>query len=316
MNTPIAQVTDSIGQLLGAFLTNLVSLLFWIGLFYIPTAFVVWRMSRAKREYDKEADDPFTDLPLRLPGESTRKAADEHWERAMEWCLLLLCSSGLFGFAVARMEAGQRPFGAVIFGLPVLALSVIAGSRVMKSLRLYWSYQLGFTGERVVAEELNQLLSQGWRIFHDVPFDRYNVDHVAVGPIGVFAVETKTRRKWKDRATVHPAHMVVWDGRQLTWPSGTRNDFGLVQAARNAQTLAEFLTKAVGEPVRCQPVLTLPGWWIEAKGRGSVIVASTKGLSKVLPKCGHAVLPPAQVQRIAYQLEQHCRRGLGETKAA
>lgn len=290
-----------------AFLLSLVPLLFWIGVFYVPVLIVMWRLKVAKDAYKVEAEEPFTDLPLRLPGESTRKKADERFEKAIEWALLLAAASALAGFAVAMTPEGTRLVIATTLGVAVAALALVAGPRVLGSIKSYLNYQLGFKGERFVAEELNQLLSRGWRIFHDVPFNGYNVDHVAVGPVGVFAVETKTKRKWRDRAIVHPAHVVVWDGQQLKWPSGTKNDFGLDQATRNAKTIGEFLSKATGERVECHPVLTLPGWWIEPAGRGAVIVASTKGLHKVLPKCGSTPLSAEQVRRIAYQLEQKCK---------
>jgi hypothetical protein len=290
-----------------AFLLNLLELLGWVIAFYIPVLFVMWRVKKARDAYEAEAKEPFTDLPLRLPGESTRTKADEHFEKAIEWILLLAAMCALAGFAVANAPEAKRPMLVVTFATLVGGFSLIAGPRVVKSLRSYWNYKLGFKGERVVAEELNQLLAQGWRVFHDVPFDSFNVDHVAVGPVGVFAVETKTRRKWEDRAAVHPAYKVIWDGLQFTWPSGVKNDFGLEQATRNAKTVGEFLSKSTGERVVCLPVLTLPGWYIEPAGRGTVIVAATKGLHKVLPKCGSTPLTPTRIQQIAFQLEQKCR---------
>ena len=54
----------------------------------------------------------------------------------------------------------------------------------------------GFAGERAVAEELNQLIRAGCYVFHDVPMAPYgNIDHVLVTPKGIYAVETKARRK-------------------------------------------------------------------------------------------------------------------------
>lgn len=159
-----------------------------------------------------------------------------------------------------------------------------------------------------MAEELNQLLAHGWRVFHDVPFEGFNIDHVAVGQTGIFAVETKTRRKWKDRATKNPAHIVRYDGRQFTWPSGATNGFGLEQAERNARTLGDWLTKATGEEVNCRPVLTLPGWWIETTGNeGRVLVGASKGLHRLLLRSGSGAITADQLRRIAYQLEERCR---------
>jgi hypothetical protein len=279
----------------------------WQLLFVSPIiSAVIWMRAR-RRAYEREADEPFSDLPLRLPGESTQKAAEEHWERGMNWFEAMALFSGLSGLYVGLAPPEQRLSHAIVLGGINLVVAAIATPRVAKSLRQYWNHKLGFRGERFVAEELNQLLAYGWRVFHDVPFDGYNVDHVVVGPSGVFAVETKTRRKWKAHATAHAAHIVKWDGRQLTWPSGSKNDFGLEQARRNARSTAEFISKACGESITCQPVLTLPGWWVEMVGRGDVVVASTKGLHKVLQKLGNTPTSAELIQRIAYQLEQRCK---------
>ena len=86
------------------------------------------------------------------------------------------------------------------------------------------------------------------------------------------------------------------------------NGFGVYQAERSAKTVAERPTKATGESVACQAVLTFPGWWVEVEGRGAVVVAATKGLHRVLVKCGGPLLPSERIQRIAYQFEQRCRQ--------
>jgi hypothetical protein len=49
----------------------------------------------------------------------------------------------------------------------------------------------GASGEEHVGGLLNGL-PRGWRIAHDVSFGRGNVDHIAIGPPGVFVVETKS----------------------------------------------------------------------------------------------------------------------------
>jgi hypothetical protein len=44
-----------------------------------------------------------------------------------------------------------------------------------------------------VAEVLDDLRGYGYRVTHDLTRDGFNIDHVAVGPAGVFAIETKFR---------------------------------------------------------------------------------------------------------------------------
>ena len=69
--------------------------------------------------------------------------------------------------------------------------------------------------------------------------------------------------------------------------------------------MSDWLSKAVGEAVEVQPVLALPGWFVERTGRGEVIVVSGRAV-KTLVK-GHTVLDAAKIERIAYQLDQRCR---------
>jgi len=55
----------------------------------------------------------------------------------------------------------------------------------------------GAVGEQNTAWVLRRLERDGWQVRNDVLFDGVNVDHVAVGPGGVLAVETKsTSRRW------------------------------------------------------------------------------------------------------------------------
>ncbi|HKP04193.1 MAG TPA: nuclease-related domain-containing protein [Chthoniobacterales bacterium] len=51
----------------------------------------------------------------------------------------------------------------------------------------------GERGELHVAEVLEGLRRFGYQPFHDLKRDGFNIDHVVVGPAGVFAIETKFR---------------------------------------------------------------------------------------------------------------------------
>ena len=73
----------------------------------------------------------------------------------------------------------------------------------------------------------------------------------------------------------------------------------------SAASSQSLLSKAVGEPVAVQPVLALPGWFIERRGRGDVIVVSGKAV-KTLAK-GQRALSESMITRVAHQLDQRCR---------
>lgn len=52
----------------------------------------------------------------------------------------------------------------------------------------------GAAGEELVGEVLDGLRDRGWFALHDAQLGRGNIDHVLVGPAGIFTVETKSHR--------------------------------------------------------------------------------------------------------------------------
>lgn len=114
--------------------------------------------------------------------------------------------------------------------------------------------RLGYDGERYVGEELNGLMARGFRVFHDFQVDWKpggtvcNIDHIAVGPEGVFAVETKTRRKRLvaaakvERKSPDREHVVIYDGSSLRYPDWESKE-QLVQAIRAAPAFVRELTQ-------------------------------------------------------------------------
>ncbi|MGH2832289.1 MAG: nuclease-related domain-containing protein [Solirubrobacteraceae bacterium] len=50
----------------------------------------------------------------------------------------------------------------------------------------------GATGEEQVGALLEGLSAAGWRVLHDTSFGHGNVDHIAIGPAGIFTIETKS----------------------------------------------------------------------------------------------------------------------------
>jgi len=59
--------------------------------------------------------------------------------------------------------------------------------------RDYDSWAQGAEGEEVVGRILEGLAAKGWHVIHDVSFGRGNIDHIVVGPGGIYTIETKSR---------------------------------------------------------------------------------------------------------------------------
>lgn len=52
----------------------------------------------------------------------------------------------------------------------------------------------GADGEKATAEALRPLVRAGWVVFHDIDCGRGNIDHILIGPAGVFTLDSKRLR--------------------------------------------------------------------------------------------------------------------------
>jgi Nuclease-related domain len=95
-------------------------------------------------------------------------------------------------------------------------------SRLVDEVR---SWRFGLRGEQAVAEKLaeRELAAAGYVVFHDLPAKRggkeWNVDHVVVGPGGVFVLETKVRAKRNATRDQEEAKVIVV-GKRASGPWG------------------------------------------------------------------------------------------------
>jgi hypothetical protein len=82
------------------------------------------------------------------------------------------------------------------FVLGAIAGAMIAGFAAVWASPPAWieNYQRGAWGEQRTAGALAPLLKQGWVIIHDLPRTKSNLDHVLIGPAGVFVLDTKNFR--------------------------------------------------------------------------------------------------------------------------
>ncbi len=108
--------------------------------------------------------------------------------------LALIALSGLglgagtalfFGAFYGRFAAG------VAFGFYAGAMAMliyVAFRELDDEGRRLWT---GLEGEEQTARQLRKLRRRGWRTVHNIQFEGFDVDHVAVGPGGLVVVDTK-----------------------------------------------------------------------------------------------------------------------------
>jgi len=272
---------------------------------------VYWLRWQRKTKWPFKNDDKL----LRGPGEELKRKITSLDENLVSEAIAGICG-GLLAFSfvgpIITKVAGVSSAGALTSALTALLICYsISGWRIARIWKRRQNCYLGWYGERYVAEWLEPVKLQGWRVFHDVPFEnngkKFNVDHVVVGLGGVVAIETKSRRKGKARPGRKDSE-VCFNGRSLDWPWG-EDTHGLDQAEWNARWLSDWIDAEVGEQVRVSAVLAIPGWWLENKftheSRPCQVV-NPKWLPGFFAKKG-PIITPKQVDLISRRLESRCR---------
>ena len=198
----------------------------------------------------------------------------------------------------------ENIFRTVFFIFQIILVISVLAVLLVKRIKNIKKLSLRYYGELATGQYLQQLVRGGYHVFHDFPADTFNIDHIAVGPGGVFAIETKARSKpvlkngnGRDEAKV------IYDGKELKFPTWTETE-PLAQAERQAKWLADFLTKTVGEPVTVQPMLALPGWFVNRTTQQGMLVINPKSLSFMLK---NKLLSDKLITSVAHQVEQQCR---------
>ncbi len=143
---------------------------------------------RGKREIDDDS------LPPRPAGSSAQdvfeKKRTEHRE-AMKRVL-----PGITAVMILLMVMAYLALvgvSAVLASGVVIVIGVLAAFAITRLPREARQWRTGAKGERKAGQELDSLRRRDFVILHDrrIPGERANIDHIAIGPQGVFVIETK-----------------------------------------------------------------------------------------------------------------------------
>jgi Nuclease-related domain len=146
------------------------------------------------------------------------------WTRSLPWRLAAILGVGTAGGIVGSLLAPR-------LGLAVGALVGVAagwGLRFKPSPEAV-AWRRGAAGERRTARLLAALERYGWAVLHDlaVPGSRANVDHLVIGPGGVFVIDSK---QYRGRLQLDPSGR-LWHGRYPLAPAVRAVSFEADQAA-------------------------------------------------------------------------------------
>jgi Nuclease-related domain len=246
---------------------------------------------------------PLKTKPLRYAGQSI----DEEVQRliddqAMPYVAAVM---GLWAVTVMEWIATWRnlPRQPWLFTILAIGGTVWLAWRVARVREHLRALRLGRDGERVVGQFLEGLRETGARIFHDIPADGFNLDHVVISTRGIYVVETKTHSKPSGHSKV------VYDGETVTVGGLTPDRDPVRQVTAEADWLQRMLQDSTGRSFAVRGVVVYPGWWVEPIGaakRSAVWVLEPKALPAFI---GHAneVIVAEDVALAAFHLSRYVR---------
>jgi len=154
-----------------------------------------------------------------------------------------------------KMQLPYSPWALTVLAAVVTAIAVWRFFVLRPTMR---NLKLGLQGEIVVGQYLDRLHADGYQVFHDVQGQNFNLDHVLIGPAGVFTIETKTWNKPFADAKV------TFDGECLLVAGKAPERDPIAQARAQVSWLRAQLRESTGKEFDVRPVIVFPGWFVEA----------------------------------------------------
>jgi Nuclease-related domain len=147
------------------------------------------------------------------------------WTRTLPWRAGATLGLGACGGLLGSLLVPR--LGLVIAGLAIVAAGW--GLRFRPSPDAV-AWRRGAAGERRTAQLLNQLERHGWAVLHDLalPASQANIDHLVIGPGGVFVIDSK---QYRGRLQLDPSGR-LWHGRYPLTPALRAVSFEADQAAQ------------------------------------------------------------------------------------
>ncbi len=217
---------------------------------------------------------------------------------AGEWARVKGTVAGLWPVFLATFAAGFATafgiFRSLQWGIAALCVVLVGAIfGLMHGLRRIERFFVGARGEERVSRILAEI-SDKYHVFNDFVAGRTHVDHVVVGPAGVFAVETKF---WRGRVTIEDGHILV-DGRL---PSRAP----LSQVLREAAKVKAALAKA-GWDGPVTPVLVFASDTFQARVadlNGAVVINSRDLAASFATE--RVTLAPSELDRLVSLMENN-----------
>ena len=206
---------------------------------------------------------PLKDKPLRYVGQSL----DERVDKLINEDVLPYILTSFFMLLAAALEwwhylINIEPFPRTMTLVAVI-FTIYSVYKVHINRKKIKSTKLGRDGERAVGQYLDDLREKGYRLFHDVLGENFNLDHVIISTKGVYVIETKTYSK-----PLNGKPTIRFDGEKLVLREYGTLTGPITQVNAASNWLENLLLQTTGKKFSIKPVILFPGWYVESTDKG------------------------------------------------
>jgi len=247
---------------------------------------------------------PLKSKPLRNPGESSdRQLQALVYDKVLPYVAFAAILAVVAVLEWWRWYSKTPPSPLLFTAIAGLALA-IAFWKILKALRMGKGIRLGRDGEKAVGQFLEKLRESGAQVFHDIPGDGFNLDHVVIHVSGLYVVETKT-----NSIPERGERKIFFNGKHIS-KNGMMPDRNPITQVRAAcKWLSDLVQESTGRTFPVRGVVVYPGWYIEATAEAKnsdIWVLNPKALPAFISQ-SKAQLPPEEVKLCSFHLSRYIR---------
>jgi hypothetical protein len=247
---------------------------------------------------------PIKEKPLRNPGESLDQQLNDLINDKL--LVYFMASTLAITFCISEWFKWytKSPPKPILMSVIAVFVLIVSFWKFREALGQAKRLNRGREGEKAIGQFLEINRPIGAQVFHDIPGDGFNLDHVIIHNSGVYVIETKTLSKPDKGQTV-----LEFDGHQVLKNGFELDRDPVVQVKAGANWIKQLMKKSTGRDIPVKPVVLFPGWYIQPKAgaKGSEVwVLNEKALFKFIDK-RPAIMKEEDVYLCSFHLGQYIR---------
>ena len=257
----------------------------------------------------KTGRSPLKQPPLHNPGESLfEQRFDLMNDQILPYLLTAIMLIILSGYMWA-IQLGWMPMQAGAFTVMTIGWCIYTFWKCKKVISQIRLINRGLAAEKAVGQFLEQFRAKNYAVFHDIPVEagnkKFNIDHLLVGPKGVFTIETKYRKK-----PLRGECKVKYDGTQISINGQAPDRDPITQALGQAAWVQNYLKSCTAlSAIPITPLVVFPGWYVDylQAGDAKVKVTNEQLIWSCIQSATHS-LSPDDAKLIESRLIEYIQR--------